>query len=98
MANAGSNAEEVMLFTERSIWTMLHGIAFGGGALLALAAALFAFYLMYPRSGEDVTAPDRSRAIAGVTTIAAGALWLTALVGTPPRPRGPPNSHNTRAR
>src|SRR5690606_7745744 len=39
--------EEVgMLFSERSIWTMLHGIGFGGGAMLALIAVLAAVYLL----------------------------------------------------
>ena len=30
------------LFTTQSIWTMLHGVVLGGGALLGLAAALSA--------------------------------------------------------
>lgn len=30
-----------MLFSERSIWTMVHGIGLGGGALIGLAATLF---------------------------------------------------------
>src|SRR5688572_16033189 len=71
-----------MLFSERSIWTMLHGIGFGGGSLLALTAALFAVYLMYPRMGEGGALPDRSRAIAGLTGFTAVMLWLTTLVGT----------------
>ena len=33
-----------MLFSERSIWTMVHGIGLGGGALIGLAAALFYLY------------------------------------------------------
>jgi hypothetical protein len=70
-----------MLFSDRSIWTMLHGIGFGGGALLALAAALFALYLMYPRMGEGGAPPDRSGAIAGLTGFTALLLWLTTLVG-----------------
>ncbi len=70
-----------MLFSERSIWTMLHGIGFGGAGLLALAAALFALYLMYPRAGEAGTPPDRSGAIAGLTGLTALLLWLTTLVG-----------------
>lgn len=83
-----------MLFTERSIWTMLHGIGLGGGALLGLVAALFAFYLLYPRPGEVQTGPDRSRAIAAATTFAAAALWATTLIGTyvvfPPYRATPP--------
>src|SRR5690606_22111348 len=42
--HAGSNAGARMLFSERSIWTMVHGIAFGGAALLALGALLFSLY------------------------------------------------------
>ena len=33
-----------MLFTDSSIWTMVHGIGLGGGALLGIAAALFYLY------------------------------------------------------
>jgi hypothetical protein len=77
-----SNAEEIMLFSERSLWTMLHGIGLGGGSLLALAAALFALYVTYPREAEGGVVPDRSRAITGVTGVAALLLWLTTLIGT----------------
>ena len=71
-----------MLFTERSIWTMIHGIGLGGTALMALAAVLFAMYLMrrsYLRAteGEDVSGP-----VAALMWLTAAALWLTALVGT----------------
>jgi hypothetical protein len=71
-----------MLFSERSIWTMLHGIVFGGGALLALGALLFSLYFMYPRGGEAGMASSHARAIAGLTGFAAAALWLTTVVGT----------------
>ena len=71
-----------MLFSERSIWTMLHGIGFGGGALLALAASLVALYLLRPRAGDSATVPDRSGAIAGLTSLTALLLWLTTIVGT----------------
>jgi hypothetical protein len=71
-----------MLFSERSIWTMLHGIGFGGAALLALAATLFALYLMYPRPGEAGALPDRSDAIARLTGLTGLLLWLTTLIGT----------------
>lgn len=37
-----------MLFSERSIWTMVHGIGLGGAALLGLAAALFYLYAVRP--------------------------------------------------
>lgn len=83
-----------MLFSERSIWTMLHGIGFGGGALLALAAILVALYVLYPRAGELETLPDRSGTIAGLTAFGALLLWLTTIVGTyavfPPYRATPP--------
>lgn len=83
-----------MLFSERSLWTMLHGIGLGGGSLLALAAALFALYVMSPREGEGGLMLDRSGAIAGLTGGAAVLLWLTTLVGTyvvfPPYRATPP--------
>ena len=58
-----------MLFSERSIWTMVHGIGLGGGALLGLAAALFYFYAARPSDGAGAPPgrtpggrPRRSRA------------------------------------
>lgn len=71
-----------MLFSERSIWTMVHGIGLGGAALLSLAAALFALYLMRPRAGDGGTIGDRSGAVAGLTGFTALMLWLATLVGT----------------
>ena len=35
-----------MLFTDRSLWTIVHGVVLGGAALMALAAALFAMSVM----------------------------------------------------
>jgi hypothetical protein len=68
-----------MLFSERSIWTMVHGIGLGGAALLSLAAALF--YLYAARS-DDAIAPPGSGALAGATVLSAALLWLTVIVGT----------------
>ena len=50
-----------MLFTDRSILTMVHGLVFGGGALLVLAAALFALRVLPAADGVLAwrrTAPD----------------------------------------
>jgi hypothetical protein len=70
-----------MLFTDRSIWTMVHGIGLGGAALMGLAAALF--YLYATRTAEGaVDSPAGSRALAAVTVFTAAMLWLTVLVGT----------------
>jgi hypothetical protein len=70
-----------MLFSERSIWTMMHGIGLGGGALLGLASALF--YLYAARGTPLATGTDtESRAFAAVTVFTAVMLWLTVIVGT----------------
>ena len=70
-----------MLFTDRSIWTMVHGIGLGGGALMGLAAALF--YLYAARFAEGTVRPaTEARALAAVTIFAATILWVAVLVGT----------------
>ena len=67
-----------MLFSDRSLWTMLHGIVLGGGAMMALSAALFALYgaRRVPRSAAD------ANAFAWLTATIAALLWLTVIVGT----------------
>jgi hypothetical protein len=82
-----------MLFSERSIWTMVHGIGLGGAALLGLAAALF--YLYAARPVPDPTGNETgSRAFAMVTVFSAVMLWLTVIIGTyiifPPYRATPP--------
>ena len=81
-----------MLFSERSIWTMVHGIGLGGGALIGLAAALF--YLYAARSSDGAPAPPGSGALAGATALSAVLLWLTVIVGVyvifPPYRATPP--------
>lgn len=71
-----------MLFSARSLWTMLHGIALGGAALLALAAALFALYLLRERDHRSTAARETSRPFAFLTVFTAAMTWLTTLVGT----------------
>lgn len=82
-----------MLFTDRSIWTMVHGIALGGGALMGLAAA--SFYLYAARTADgSVGSPTGSRAFVSLTVVTATMLWLAVLVGTyiifPPYRATPP--------
>jgi hypothetical protein len=82
-----------MLFSERSIWTMVHGIGLGGGALLGLAAALFYLYAARPASlSSDVE--TGSRAFRTVTVLTAVMLWLAVIIGTyivfPPYRATPP--------
>ena len=70
-----------MLFSERSVWTMVHGIGLGGGALLGLAAALFYLYAARPAALSS-DAERGSRAFATVTVFTALMLWLTVIIGT----------------
>jgi hypothetical protein len=70
-----------MLFSERSIWTMVHGVGLGGAALLGLAAASFYLYAVKPGSSSSDTEPG-SRAFALLTVSTTVALWLTVIVGT----------------
>lgn len=85
---------DTLLFSERSIWTMIHGIVLGGGALLALAAALFAFQVMPAPDASGVAGRRQASRLAWLTAFIAVALWLTALVGTyitfPPYRATPP--------
>jgi hypothetical protein len=81
------------LFSARSIWTMLHGIALGGGALIALAATLFGLLIL--RSESDVSGPAaRQTWVSSLATISAVMVWLTVIGGTyivfPPYRATPP--------
>ena len=71
-----------MLFSDRSIWTMIHGIVLGGAALMALSAALFSLYAMRTADGTDVAANNQSPSLARLTVFIAVVLWLAVLVGT----------------
>jgi hypothetical protein len=83
-----------MLFTDRSIWTMVHGIGLGGAALMGLAAALFYVYAARISHGPALAAANASRALAALSVFTAVMLWLTVLVGTyvifPPYRATPP--------
>jgi hypothetical protein len=70
-----------MLFSERSIWTMIHGIVLGGAVLLSLSAVIFALYLMRRRPGAAATSEDASRPIAVLTTFSATILWIVTFLG-----------------
>lgn len=83
-----------LLFTERSLWTMAHGIVFGGGALMTLAAALFTVYMLHKSHGDVVLTAAHTKAVALLSTGIAATTWLTTLVGTylvfPPYRATPP--------
>jgi hypothetical protein len=82
-----------MLFSERSLWTMVHGIGLGGAALLGLGAAVFYLYAARPASDTTGNAIG-SRAFATATVFSAVMLWLTVIIGTyvifPPYRASPP--------
>lgn len=77
------------LFSVRSIGAMVHGIVWGGGALMALTAVLFAL-----RISHSAPADRPAKSIAWLSSIGAAALWITVLVGTyvsfPPYRAAPP--------
>ena len=85
---------ETMLFTDRSIWTMIHGIVLGGAALMALAAALFSLRTMQAATASDLVAQNQARHLAQLMVFTASVLWLAVLVGTyinfPPYRATPP--------
>jgi hypothetical protein len=82
------------LFTERSIWTMIHGIVLGGSALLAFSAALYCMWSVRTADGNDSAARTRcghlARLMLGLTII----VWAMVLIGTylnfPPYRATPP--------
>jgi hypothetical protein len=71
-----------MIFSDRSIWTMVHGIGLGGACLLALAAALFYIHVVRTDGVRGAATPAQSRAMARLTVFIAVTLWLAVLVGT----------------
>jgi hypothetical protein len=85
---------ETMLFSGRSIWTMIHGIALGGAGLLALSAVIFALYLIHGRAAATSADVHASRPIAMLSAFGAAILWLATLAGTyvifPPYRATPP--------
>jgi hypothetical protein len=85
---------DYLLFSSRSIWTMVHGVVFGGGALVALAAALFGLAALGSPNATDAAADRHARYIAWLLMFSAAALWLTVVVGTyvnfPPYRATPP--------
>jgi hypothetical protein len=74
---------------------MIHGIVLGGGALMALAAALFSLRAMRAADLSAVAAQSQARSLAWLIALAAAALWLTVLIGTyvnfPPYRATPPD-------
>ncbi len=71
----------MLLFTDRSLLTMVHGLVLSGGAMMAMAAALFALPAMALPNGTLVPA-RQGRFVAGLLVAVAVLLWLSVLGGT----------------
>jgi len=71
----------MLLFSDRSVLTMVHGLILSGGAMMAMAAVLFALTAMAAPGGS---APPRrsSSALAWLAVGMTVLLWLSVLVGT----------------
>jgi hypothetical protein len=69
-----------MLFSDRSLWTMLHGLVLSGGALALLVTALFFLRVMAAPEGTPVPA-RQSGAFSGLVIAAAVLLWIAVLGG-----------------
>lgn len=82
-----------MLFSDRSIWTMAHGIGFGGAAMVGLAVTLYALWAARPPADRTGT-PAEPRSLGPLATLTAAALWFTVIGGTyivfPPYRATPP--------
>jgi hypothetical protein len=84
----------MLLFSDRSISAMVHGMALGGAALMALTATWFLLWTMSADKGTHVATERQSRALSRLTSFVAGVLWLSVISGTyvvfPPYRATPP--------
>jgi hypothetical protein len=70
-----------MLFSDRSLWTMLHGLVLSGGAMMLLVAALLSLRLMAAPNAGAIPA-RQSNGFAALTVAIAVLLWLSVIGGT----------------
>jgi hypothetical protein len=93
---------ETPLFSDRSLWTMFHGMVLGGGGLIFLFAALFSLRVMRTEAVLDPAAETRSRQLGWLLVLTAVLLWASVLVGTyivfPPYRATPPEGVTDLAR
>lgn len=73
---------DTLLFSERSIWTMLHGIILGGAALLGIAAALYTLATVRFVDGDGAAVDAQGRYLGWLLAFVAVSLWLTVIAGT----------------
>lgn len=73
---------ETNLFTDRSLWTMIHGIVLSGAALMALAAAIFALRMLNAGRASEAVTKIQSNYMISLVVFMTVMLWLTVIVGT----------------
>lgn len=69
-----------MLFSDRSLLTMLHGLVLSGGALVLLVTALFTLRVLAAPEGSAVPA-RQSNAFAWLMVGTAALLWMSVIGG-----------------
>jgi hypothetical protein len=68
--------------SSHEFWALAHGILLGGGFLLAFSGGLAGFYSLRPELVTPAGVTERIRRLSIGTTVMAGILWLTVVVGT----------------
>lgn len=69
-----------MIFTERALWTMLHGVGLGGIVLLTFSGAFYSLWSLRSANGNANAAHQPANFFASTTTLMAVALWAAMLV------------------
>jgi hypothetical protein len=72
----------MLLFSERSIWTMVHGIVLGGAVLAAFVVALYCMWSMRAAEGPSPFIHRQCRFFGRLLIFLAIGLWLITLIGT----------------
>ncbi len=71
-----------MEWTERELWTLIHGMGFGGLYLLACSGAIVELWRRYAPSAPDPGTSSDERFLRAYLVVMAALAWLTVLTGT----------------
>lgn len=71
-----------MSFTDRELWTVIHGMGFGAVFLLAFAGGLADLWSFRPDWATPAGMRERLRRLLAGTWTMAGVAWLTVISGT----------------
>ena len=71
-----------MSFTDRELWTVIHGMGFGAIFLLAFAGGLAGLWSFRPDFATPAGLRERLRRLLAGTWIMAAVAWLTVISGT----------------